>query len=132
MTDATSSVPPTPRPGEIAAREPALAHLMPGWFATVLGGAGLVGALAAQGLRRLGTRPPGGASRAAAGTGLETLTEREREIADLVAQGRANKEVAAELFLSEKTIEHHLSRIYAKAGVRSRTELAAMLGGGRG
>ncbi len=41
MTDATSSVPPTPRPAEIAAREPALAHLMPGWFATVLGGAGL-------------------------------------------------------------------------------------------
>ena len=95
-------------------------------------GAGLVGDLAAQELRRLGTRPSAAASRAAAGTGLETLTEREREIADLVAQGRANKEVAAELFLSEKTIEHHLSRIYAKAGVRSRTELAAMLGGGRG
>jgi DNA-binding NarL/FixJ family response regulator len=43
----------------------------------------------------------------------------------LVAEGRSNKQVAAELFLSEKTIEHHLSRVYAKFGVRSRTELAA-------
>ena len=42
----------------------------------------------------------------------------------LVAAGKANKEVAASLFLSEKTIEHHLSRIYAKLGVRSRVELA--------
>ena len=42
-------------------------------------------------------------------------------------QGRSNKQVAAALFLSEKTIEHHLSRIYAKLGVRSRVELAARL-----
>ena len=57
---------------------------------------------------------------------LDDLTPREREIAELVAQGQANKQVAATLFLSEKTIEHHLSRVYAKVGVRSRTELAAL------
>jgi DNA-binding NarL/FixJ family response regulator len=48
-------------------------------------------------------------------------------VAELVAAGRSNKEVAAALFLSEKTIEHHLSRIYAKLEVRSRVELAARL-----
>jgi DNA-binding NarL/FixJ family response regulator len=47
----------------------------------------------------------------------------------LVAEGRSNKQVAAELFLSEKTIEHHLSRVYGKLGVRSRTELAAVFPG---
>ena len=52
------------------------------------------------------------------------LTEREQTIAELVASGRSNKQVAAALFLSQKTIEHHLSRIYAKLGVRSRVELA--------
>ena len=65
------------------------------------------------------SRPRRGAPHAAAG-----LTERERDIAGLVSAGRSNKEVAASLFLSEKTIEHHLSRIYAKLGVRSRVELA--------
>jgi DNA-binding CsgD family transcriptional regulator len=44
--------------------------------------------------------------------------------------GRSNKQVAAAIFLSEKTIEHHLSRIYAKLGVRSRVELAARLASG--
>jgi DNA-binding CsgD family transcriptional regulator/tetratricopeptide (TPR) repeat protein len=75
---------------------------------------------AASELRRLGVR-----LKAAAGRGGDELTEREREIAALVAEGRSNKQVAAALFLSEKTIEHHLSRVYGKLGVRSRTELAA-------
>ena len=57
------------------------------------------------------------------------LTSREQEIAALVAEGRSNKQVAAELFVSEKTVEHHLSRVYAKLGVRSRTELAAAFPG---
>ena len=85
---------------------------------------------AARELRRLGARVSAEARRmtdAAAGGGrLDALTPREREIAELVAQGQANKQVAATLFLSEKTIEHHLSRVYAKVGVRSRTELAAV------
>ena len=46
-------------------------------------------------------------------------------MAELVAEGRPTKAVAAELFVSVKTVEGHLSHIYAKLGVRSRTELAA-------
>jgi DNA-binding CsgD family transcriptional regulator len=52
------------------------------------------------------------------------LTPAERRVADLVAQGRTNAEVAAALFLSERTVASHLTRVYAKLGVRSRTELA--------
>lgn len=53
------------------------------------------------------------------------LTPQERAVADLVAQGRSNREAADVLFLSTKTVQYHLTRIYAKLGVRSRTELAA-------
>jgi len=52
------------------------------------------------------------------------LTAAERRVAALVAEGRTNQEVAAALFLSERTVASHLTRIYAKLGVRSRTELA--------
>lgn len=52
------------------------------------------------------------------------LTTAERRVADLVAGGRTNREVAAELFLGERTVASHLTHIYAKLGVRSRTELA--------
>ena len=55
------------------------------------------------------------------------LTAAERRIADLVAEGRTNREVAAALFIGERTVETHLSHIYAKLGVRSRTELARSL-----
>jgi DNA-binding CsgD family transcriptional regulator len=53
------------------------------------------------------------------------LSATERRVADLVAAGRSNKEVAAELFLSVKAVEANLSRVYRKLGVRTRTELAA-------
>ena len=53
------------------------------------------------------------------------LTAAERRIAELVAQGRSNKDVAAELVLSVKTVEVTLTHVYEKLGVRSRTELAA-------
>jgi DNA-binding CsgD family transcriptional regulator/tetratricopeptide (TPR) repeat protein len=56
------------------------------------------------------------------------LTAAERRVADLVAGGRTNREVAAELFLGERTVSSHLTHIYAKLGVRSRTELARRLG----
>jgi DNA-binding CsgD family transcriptional regulator len=55
------------------------------------------------------------------------LTETERRIAERVAAGRSNAEVAGELFLSPKTVEWNLSKIYRKIGVRSRAELAAKL-----
>ena len=64
----------------------------------------------------------GGRSRA------EGLTAAERRVAALVAEGRTNREVAAALFLGERTVASHLTHIYAKLGVRSRTELARRLG----
>jgi DNA-binding NarL/FixJ family response regulator len=54
----------------------------------------------------------------------EALTARERDVCELVAAGRTNREVAAALFLSPRTVEHHLRAAYRKLGVRSRTELA--------
>lgn len=56
-----------------------------------------------------------------------SLTPQERVISRLVAEGRTNRQVADELYVSVKTIEHHLSRIYAKLGVRTRTQMAAAL-----
>jgi len=55
------------------------------------------------------------------------LTATERRVAELVAEGRTNREVAQLLFISEKTVEANLTRIYRKLGVRSRTALAARL-----
>ena len=45
-------------------------------------------------------------------------------MASLVAEGRTNREIAAALFLAERTVASHLTHIYLKLGVRSRTELA--------
>ncbi|MGV9747344.1 AAA family ATPase [Rhodococcus zopfii] len=53
------------------------------------------------------------------------LTPQEQSVAALVAAGHTNKEVAGELFLSVKTVQYHLTRVYAKFGIRSRSELAA-------
>ncbi|HWN23089.1 MAG TPA: LuxR C-terminal-related transcriptional regulator, partial [Gaiellaceae bacterium] len=55
------------------------------------------------------------------------LTAAEQRVAALVAEGRTNREVAAALFLGERTVETHLSHVYAKLGIRSRTELARTL-----
>jgi DNA-binding CsgD family transcriptional regulator len=55
------------------------------------------------------------------------LTPAERRVAALVAEGRTNREVAAALFLGERTVETHLTHVYAKLGIRSRTELARTL-----
>jgi DNA-binding CsgD family transcriptional regulator len=60
-------------------------------------------------------------------TRIEGLTPAERRVADLVAGGQTNREVAATLFLGERTVASHLTHIYAKLGVRSRTELARRL-----
>jgi DNA-binding CsgD family transcriptional regulator len=55
------------------------------------------------------------------------LTESERRIATLVAEGSTNREVANALFLTEHTVETALTRVYRKLGVRSRSELAVRL-----
>jgi DNA-binding CsgD family transcriptional regulator len=68
-------------------------------------------------LGRVGGRPPASGA----------LTATERRVAELVAEGLQTKQVAGRLFVSPKTVEGHLSRIYVKLGVRSRTELAHRL-----
>jgi DNA-binding NarL/FixJ family response regulator len=54
----------------------------------------------------------------------QALTSQETRVAVLVAEGLTNREAAAALFLSPKTVEHHLSAVLRKRGLRSRTELA--------
>ena len=54
------------------------------------------------------------------------LTERELDVARLVVQGRTNRQVAANLYVSVRTVEVHLGRVFRKLGVRSRTELAVL------
>jgi len=75
-------------------------------------------------LRRLGARTErrGRATREAGG--VVALSPREREIADLVTDRKTNREIAAELFLSEKTVESHLRNVFAKLGVTSRVHVA--------
>jgi DNA-binding CsgD family transcriptional regulator len=70
-------------------------------------------------LGRLGLRPGTGGGRG--------LTKTERRVAEMVASGLTNREVAAQLFISPRTVEANLSKIYSKFGVRSRTELAAKM-----
>ena len=79
----------------------------------------------AQELRRMGERVPRRSARLDAGEGVAALTSREREIAQLVHDGKMNREIAAELYLSEKTVETHLRNIFGKLGVGSRKDVAA-------
>jgi ATP/maltotriose-dependent transcriptional regulator MalT len=81
-------------------------------------------------LRRLGERPrPAQAQPAPADEagGLAVLTPREREVAALVAEGRTNRQIGAQLHLSEKTIEKHVSSAMGKLGVSSRTGIARLV-----
>jgi DNA-binding CsgD family transcriptional regulator len=58
---------------------------------------------------------------------FDELTASERRIAEHAAAGRTNREIAAELFITPKTVENHLTRVYGKLGISSRRELAALL-----
>jgi DNA-binding NarL/FixJ family response regulator len=62
---------------------------------------------------------------ASAATAEPTLTRREQEIVRLMVDGRSNDEIGAALSISRKTVEGHLSRLFARVGVASRAELAA-------
>jgi len=71
--------------------------------------------LAADAGVTLSAQPPGA-------TPLDLLTKREREVLGLICEGLTNAEIAKRLFLSPATIKLHLRHVYAKLGVRSRTE----------
>jgi DNA-binding CsgD family transcriptional regulator len=74
-------------------------------------------------LRKLGARREARGP-AAGESGVASLTKREHEIAALVTDRMTNKEIAAELFLSEKTIESHLRNIFFKLGASSSVDVA--------
>ncbi|PWW66632.1 helix-turn-helix transcriptional regulator [Actinokineospora spheciospongiae] len=59
--------------------------------------------------------------------GLATLTARERQVADLVTSGRTNRQIAQRLGVSDKTVEAHLARVFAKLGVGSRAAVASVV-----
>jgi DNA-binding NarL/FixJ family response regulator len=86
---------------------------------------------AARHLRRLGQRVSARQRRFGGGPGLAALSGRELEIADRVALGATNREIADELFLSQKTVEGHLTSVFAKLGVSSRSEVAEAVGRSR-
>ena len=88
----------TERSGIAARPAVSCAVSAPGWSRAVLSGAG--------------------------GGQLDALSRREREVAQLVTARKTNKQVAAELFLSEKTVETHLRNIFAKLGASSRVDVA--------
>ena len=72
------------------------------------------------------TAPAPGPPAAAAGTGLDKLSARERELVTLVAQGRTNAQIAAQLYISVRTVGSHLDRIRDKTGCRRRVDLTRL------
>ena len=84
-------------------------------------------ALMARLLRALGARLTRAAPRADV---LDGLSAREREVAEAVAQGLSNKEIALRLALTERTVKAHLAAVFDKLGVRDRLQLVVKIGAG--
>jgi DNA-binding NarL/FixJ family response regulator len=84
-------------------------------------------ARALAGLQRADGRLAPGGEDATAAAATSLLTAAEIRVAQAVATGATNKEAAAELHLSPRTVEHHLASVYRKLGVRTRTALVARL-----
>jgi DNA-binding CsgD family transcriptional regulator len=72
-------------------------------------------------------RAAGAVTRSAAEADAADLTAHELRVAQLVAQGLTNRETAAALFVSAKTVEHHLRNVFRKLGIRRRAELARLM-----
>ena len=92
---------------------------------TVLAGCGakLHRDAAARELRHLDSRP----TRRTPGGGIGALSNREHEVAQLVATGLTNRQIAQHLFLSQKTVETHITQILTKLDITSRLAVAAIL-----
>ena len=85
----------------------------------VAGGAQLLDSATVRlALRRLRESEPGT---------IAELTPREREILDLIGEGRSNRQIATELFLAEKTVKNYVSNLLAKLGMQRRSEAAAFV-----
>jgi DNA-binding CsgD family transcriptional regulator len=95
-------------------------------LATMCGAAPLAGRAETE-LLATGARP-----RRVALSGVDSLTPSERRVAQMAAEGRTNREVAQTLFVSPKTVEVHLSSVYRKLGIRSRSQLPGALAEGAG
>jgi DNA-binding CsgD family transcriptional regulator len=85
-------------------------------------GSTVLAELARSELNAAGARP-----RRERTTGIESLTPRERQIAELAADGLANPEIAERLFISRKTVEAHLRSVFRKLDVKERADLTVML-----
>ena len=85
-------------------------------------GADALAEQAAEELRASGARP-----RRRAISGLDALTPSERRVAALASEGRTNREIAQELFVTMATVETHLSRVYRKLDLAGRAGLAGAL-----
>ena len=59
----------------------------------------------------------------------DDLTAQERQIAELARDGLSNPEIGTRLFLSRRTVQYHLAKVFGKLGIRSRNELASALAG---
>jgi DNA-binding CsgD family transcriptional regulator len=77
-------------------------------------------------LRRLGVRPRHWTSAKRPPTGWDSLTDTDRSVSNLVAQGLTNQQVADQLFISVHTVAFHLRQVFSKLGIRSRVELARL------
>jgi len=89
----------------------------------LIAGSGVIAERARSELLAAGGRP-----RRERTTGLDALTSRERQIAELAAGGLGNPEIAERLFVTRKTVESHLRSVFRKLGVRRRDELGEALG----
>jgi DNA-binding CsgD family transcriptional regulator len=83
-------------------------------------------------LRKLGARAEPRGPAAAGETGVASLSKRELEVGELIAERLTNQQIADRLFLSKKTVESHIRNVFFKLGASSRVEVARMVERERG